>query len=274
MRWIFAAAVVSAIVFHATGARAEADEEAGAVTGLIRDKTSGDGLAGVSVTAVSDRATVSATTGKDGRYALRGLAPGRYKLLIVYGKSRLERTVDITEGATTTVNARIDSLKSAEAVKVRDKAPESKAAPPAPKGKYGAVPPPYSDEAIDSDVWARAWLLLDVDVTGAVTKVTFLKKAGHDLDEIAEKEALKYKFRPATDDAGNPRAAQIVVLMEWPSYWYVRTLVSTGQPPCAGSGPLNLGSMHPVYRDCSTVDIPEGATFMEPALPPVQFLPF
>ena len=25
--------------------------------------------------------------------------------------------------------------------------------------------------------------------------------------------------------------------------------------PCAGSGPLNLGSVHPVYKDCSQPDL-------------------
>ena len=254
---------------------ATAGEEHGAIEGVVTDKGSGKGVGAVSVMVVADGVTKTVMTGKDGRYVVKGVAPGSYGVLFVFGKSRLKRGgIEVTAGTPVTLNVSIDVSKSAEVVKVREKPPVSKAAPPAPAGKYLATPPPYSDEAIDSDIWARAWLILDVDATGKVTAVSFLKKAGHGLDEIAEKEAMTYHFKPALDDAGKPIASRIAVMMEWPSWWYTHTLVSTGQPPCAGSGPLNLGSMHPVYRDCSVVDVPEGVTLMEPADPPVQFMLF
>ena len=117
-------------------------------------------------------------------------------------------------------------------------------------------------------MWARAWLLLDVDAKGRVTKVTFLKKAGHDLDEIAVREARKLRFTPARDDAGRPVASRVVIPMEWPSYWW---LVNMDEPPnrvppraenvpCAGSGPLRFESLHPTFRDCSLPDLNKIAT--------------
>jgi hypothetical protein len=271
MRWVLPFAVL--LLAATLPSPAEAEEATGSIEGVVKDQAAGMPLAGVSVTVAGEGVTKTVTTGKDGRYALKGLSPGRYSALFVFGKTRYKRTdLLVTEGAGASVNVKIDVTRSAEVVKVKEKAPESKAAPPKPAGKYLATPPPYSDEAVDSDIWSRAWLLLDVDVTGKVTAVTFLKKAGHGLDEIAEQEAMKYKFKPALDDDGKPIASRIAVMMEWPSWWYVHTLVSTGQPPCAGSGPLNLGSLHPVYRDCSTVELPEGVTLMEPADPPVQFM--
>jgi len=41
--------------------------------------------------------------------------------------------------------------------------------------------------------------------------------------------------------------------------WYV---------PCAGSGPMNLGSLHPAYKDCSKPDLRQAAR--EPWLEPVK----
>src|SRR6185503_12231859 len=47
-------------------------------------------------------------------------------------------------------------------------------APPAklPKGKkrYGRIAPQYSDYMMEHDVWAKAWLLLDINERGVVTR--------------------------------------------------------------------------------------------------------
>jgi hypothetical protein len=273
MRWPLAiGAVVVFLSLSLPPSAARADE--GSIEGSVTNKASGGALSGVSVTIAGEGVTRTVITSKDGRYSFTGLAAGDYTALFVFGKSRLKRSAITVGDSPVHVNVSIDVPRSAEVIQIKEKPPVSRAAPPKPTGKYLAVPPPYSDEAIDSDIWSRAWLILDVDITGKVTAVTFLKKAGHGLDEIAEKEAMKYKFKPALDEEGNPKASRIAVMMEWPSWWYTHTLVSTGKPPCAGSGPLNLGSMHPVYRDCSTVELPEGVTLMEPADPPVQFMPF
>lgn len=131
--------------------------------------------------------------------------------------------------------------------------------------------PPYSDEAIESDAWTRAWLLLDIDARGSVTRIKYLKRPGYQLDDIAARQVFRLRFEPARDRKGRPQRTWIVWGIEWPSYfWLVARLgVASGMPPivgfpprsmdayvpCKGSGPMNLGSIHPAYKDCSTPDL-------------------
>jgi hypothetical protein len=154
--------------------------------------------------------------------------------------------------------------------------------------------PPYSDEAVERDAWARAWLLLDVDETGKVTRLKLLKKPGFDLDAIAIRAGFELRFEPARDAHGKPMKTYIVWSMEWPSYgWLVQRngsalrmprnihvrAASDAEPergiavpwrplasgipieqpfaavPCAGTGPLNLDLWNPAYRDCSRPDM-------------------
>ena len=127
--------------------------------------------------------------------------------------------------------------------------------------------PPYSDEAILSDAWTRAWLLLDIDARGTVTRFKFLKRPGYQLEDIAARQVLGLRFEPARDRAGRPQRTWMIWVIEWPSYFWLidRLGVASGMPPvvgfppesmaahvpCKGSGPMNLGSIHPAYRDCS-----------------------
>jgi len=142
---------------------------------------------------------------------------------------------------------------------------------PKPKNYVPTKTPPYSDEAVLTDAWERAWLLLDLDDTGAVTRIKFLKHPGHDLEPIARSEAFKLQFEPARDATGRAIRSTIIWGYEWPSAWWLSTFVGVrsamppiiGFPPrrmdegvpCAGSGPLQLDSVHPVYKDCSTPDL-------------------
>jgi hypothetical protein len=121
--------------------------------------------------------------------------------------------------------------------------------------------PPYSDKAMLSDRWSLAWMLLDIDEAGKVTRVKFLRYPGQDLERIAVKTALRLRFDPALGADGKPVRSYVAWPIEWPSYWWLvkRTGLATGIPdtshiPCRGSGPLNLGSVHPTYRDCSRPD--------------------
>jgi hypothetical protein len=146
---------------------------------------------------------------------------------------------------------------------------------PKPKNYVASKTPPYSDEAVLSDTWTKAWLVLDIDETGDVTRIKFLKHPGHDLEAIAKDEAFKLKFEPARDYAGKAIHTQVIWSIEWPSAWWLSTFVGvrSGMPPivgfpphrldahvpCAGSGPLSLGSVHPVYKDCSQPDLSRAA---------------
>lgn len=82
---------------------------------------------------------------------------------------------------------------------------------------------PYSDAAIRDDEWVRAWLTLDLDATGKVRHVKWLRRPGHGLDDIAIREAFEVRFEPARDRAKRVMASQLVWMFEWPSHsWLIR----------------------------------------------------
>jgi hypothetical protein len=131
--------------------------------------------------------------------------------------------------------------------------------------------PPYSDRAVLTDTWTRAWMLLEIDERGAVTRLKSLKAPGADLDDIAIREAFALRFEPARDQFDRPMRVWIVWGFEWPATsWLVNlTGVSTAMPPdvgfpprpayldipCRGDGPMRLGSVvYQGYRDCSRPD--------------------
>jgi hypothetical protein len=163
-----------------------------------------------------------------------------------------------------------DRVQPGEVIIIEDHAVAAK-----PKNHKPLKAPPYSDEAVLSDAWTRAWLLLDVDARGHVVRIKFLKHPGYDLESIARDEVFKLEFEPARDATGKAVPTRIVWDIEWPSAWWLSTFVGTrssmppivGFPPqrldahvpCAGSGPLHLGSVHPVYKDCSKPDLSRAA---------------
>jgi TonB family protein len=134
-----------------------------------------------------------------------------------------------------------------EVVRIREKAPHI--TEPQPIDSTFPRIPPYSDEAILTNFWGVAWLLLQVDTSGTVADVKVLKGPGHDLEPLAIATAKKFRFRPAHDEDGRPVATQFIYIMEWPSYWAM-TMGIVMVPPCKGRGPLNLDSVNAVYRDC------------------------
>jgi hypothetical protein len=130
---------------------------------------------------------------------------------------------------------------------------------PKAKKRYGRIAPAYSDYAIERDKWAKAWLLLDIDEQGVVTRLKLLKAPGYDLDQIAIDRGFSMRFDPAQDANGNAIRSQLITPIEWPAYWWLiaREGLATKIPeyiervPCFGSGPMKIGSIHPAYRDCS-----------------------
>lgn len=152
-----------------------------------------------------------------------------------------------------------------EVIIVRDREAPRPSVLPHPKKNYRRMAPPYSDDAILRDVWVKTWVLLDIDARGVVNRVKLLKKPGYDLDQIAIDHALKMRFDPAEDAKGRAIPTQLVWALEWPSYWYLVTMEHPPNRvldpervryiPCYGSGPLQMESLHPTYRDCSEPDL-------------------
>jgi hypothetical protein len=131
--------------------------------------------------------------------------------------------------------------------------------------------PPYSDEAVERDAWVRAWVLLDVSPDGVVAQFKFLNRPGYKLEPIVASEVFRLRFAPGLDRRGRPIHAFVIWGIEWVSAGWLtmfrmpRSMMpptvrfpprsKAAYVPCRGSGPLNLESLYPVYRDCSTPDL-------------------
>lgn len=156
---------------------------------------------------------------------------------------------------------------------------------PKPTNYSSRRAPPYSDRAVLSDAWTKAWLLLDVSETGEVLRFKFLKRPGFDLETIAAAEVFRLRFEPALGHDDKPVRTFVLWSIEWPSAGWLEKLAGTrsrmpaliGVPPnvrlqsdyvpCAGSGPWRMDSVHKTYKDCSPPDWSKEAT--EPwILPP------
>ena len=200
---------------------------------------------------------------------------GTYTVTFEYGGVHASRELTVGEGQLAVADAAL-GLDLGEVIHVEDRF--VKPVGPKPVANPGILPR-YSDAAITSDTWARAWILLDIDERGAVKRVKWLKRPGHDLDQIAVEPALATKFEPARDEHESATRSKLVHLIEWPSYWWLTTAegvtthrsyarnASVDSPinsdtgfaprdpaasvPCYGSGPLNLDQAHAVYRDCT-----------------------
>ena len=162
-------------------------------------------------------------TNKDGRYRMEVPIPGTYGVVIAIGKAHTFRTVIARQGAINTldIDAELD-VEGGEVIKIEDrKRPKPKVAPKPKQDVQKSLP--YTDEAIVKDAWARAWLLLDVDEAGRVTRLKLLKKPGFGLEKICLEEAFKLRFDPAKDDKGRPMKNYMLWTMEWPSWgWLVQ----------------------------------------------------
>jgi hypothetical protein len=190
-------------------------------------------------------------TGADGRFKLKAPS-GPRELVVQFGTVEVKRVVDVLQDKGAQVTLRIDLAAASEVYVIK----ERPMVPAEPTKPYDEIELPFSDEAILEDRWKVGWVLLFIDREGRVDGVRFLKRPSADLDEIAVNEALKWRFKPALDGAGKPVASVLLWKMEWKSYFRHRVLKNPTNTSvlCEGSGPLNLGSMHPTYRDCSRPD--------------------
>jgi hypothetical protein len=224
------------------------------LVGRVTTIATGAPIIGATVTAGGSEAR----TNHDGLYRIVLAGPGTYTVDIAFDSARSSREVIAHAGEIATLDATLD-LDTSETIVIREVRPAVVAKP---VKHYSSIAPPYSDYAKVHDTWTRAWLLLDIDETGKVSRVKFLHRPGADLDDIAVREALKLQFEPARDASGAAMPSRMAWTIEWPSYWWlvVREGVTTRIPPtvnsltCKGNGPMNLDRAHAALRDCSRPD--------------------
>jgi hypothetical protein len=279
MRAAILSAVVSAVLLLVVApGTASADA---VLTGRVTDLL-GQPVAGARVHVLVGTEKETVTTDKDGNY--RVVVDGNREVSVVIGAGTLHtfRRGMLKDGTVERLDFEVE-VAEGEVIRIIDEKPPT--VPPRLPEDTPRVTPPYSEEAVVRDAWAKAWLLLDIDETGQVLRVKLVKRPGFGLDEIAVKEAMKLRFRPALDEHGKPMRTKMFWAMEWPSHgWLVEHngtatrmpveaysldplmrgfggLSGLKAPPteasalhrvrCAGTGPLNLDYRYPVYRDCS-----------------------
>jgi len=248
------------------------------LSGVVTDKVTGAPVAGVLVHVAGPEGVVrDATTDGRGRYRVT-VAEGVYKVLFAYGTSQTMVSVQLQAGKGGTLDAKIDS-GSGETIVLKDKVVPKQL--PKIKNYAPSKAPPYSDKAVTSDTWTRAWLLLDVDEHGDVARFKWLKRPGLDLEKLATAEVWKLKFEPALDPEGKPMRVRVVWKFEWPAVGWLNLMNDATRSyspsgvtfiqgdkasdfrahhpynyiPCTGESTANLDSYYPVTRDCSTYDL-------------------
>jgi len=248
----------------------------GKISGRIVD-ISEQPLRDVSVV-ISGPKGVEATVVTDptGHY-VANVKPGPHTVMFTFGNKHVTSRVEVTDNAL----AKLDGMLEVggEVIDVLDTPRPVKYAKP--KSDPLAIPK-YSDKAALTDTCSTAWLLLDVDERGVVTRFKFLKRPGNDLDDIAIKHAFGLKFDPARNKFGFPTRSYIVWPLEWPSMEWMKenelptnrlpnffasqqfdagsrfSVAFSSYPPC-NDGPWRFadpkgGGSH-ATRDCSVADL-------------------
>ena len=245
--------VVVALVMVAQSALAEPETQ---LIGRITETSTGRPIEGALVAISHGDTQLEAVTDKNGLYRFTLPEGGTYKVTYTYAYVKGEGAARVDPLKPNTFDGKLD-VDSESIVFIREKKPV--VPPRMVKDARRKIAPEYSDAAIEKDAWTRAWMLLDINERGTVTRVKMLNPPGYDLEPIALKQAFRTQFEPARDTNGQAVRSLLVWNIEWPSYWWMVMLegVATRIPdnivfkPCRGSGPLQMGSMHPAYRDCS-----------------------
>lgn len=265
--------VLALVILAGLGGTAAADAYlVGRVTDLL-----GKPVAKVRVHVLTPGDHQVVTTDDKGEYRVAVDANKQVAVVVGAGNFHTFRGGTLKDGVTQRLDFELE-MSEGEIIRIIDDKPA--VVPPKRPASAPRIVPPYSEEAIVRDAWAKAWLLLDIDATGKVTRVKLVKRPGFGLDDIAVKEAMKLTFDPGLDSEGKAVRTTIYWAMEWPSHDWLMAHggTATKMPtesyaidpfagfgslsplfeekslahvPCAGSAPLNLDDPHPTYRDCS-----------------------
>ncbi|HEX4453087.1 MAG TPA: carboxypeptidase-like regulatory domain-containing protein [Kofleriaceae bacterium] len=171
--------------------------------GRVTD-SGGHALPGAEVHVVSGATDRVVPTDRDGRYHVK-LPPNTTALVFVYGDVRITSTAASSHAG-----------DDGETVDMH----ELMIPTTPPKLRRRPQRTPYSDAASDHNQWLRAWLLLDIDPSGAVTRMKLLDHAGYDLDPIAIRAGFALDFEPARDRANRPIRTQLLWAVDWPPFWW------------------------------------------------------
>ncbi|HEY4243879.1 MAG TPA: carboxypeptidase-like regulatory domain-containing protein [Kofleriaceae bacterium] len=275
--------ILAAVLVLASAATAAADP--GQLVGVVNDSHTKLPLDGVSVTVMSPTGHRSEVlTDEHGLYHVALPEHGAYTVTFQLGENASKHMIAYDGKAVTMLDAALEG--PSETIEIT----EHVAPPVLPKAKFNSKKlPPYTDQLVMRDKWVKQWVLLELDENGRVTRLKFLHKMpGYDLAPIAAKFAFDMQFSPARDGHGKIMRTQVAWPLEWPSYWWLLAYgyqptalpvaygpelsnkpydpmrldpeqVLNDNPmnhvPCEGSGPLNLTSVHAVYRDCTEPDL-------------------
>jgi hypothetical protein len=260
--------VVAMLLLLGSIERAAADPEEGRVSGFTTNATGelrgevkdndGSPLADIEVHITSSQGEHVVKTDRQGTYRI-DLGPWEgQKFVFVRRIARINGKSVETSSLET--GEEVFEIKEAEKPKIM------------PKPTSGTnIIPGYSDEAREKDVWARAWLMLEIDDKGNVSRLKLLHSPGYGLDEIALRAAGDLSFEPARSISGKPVAALVLWVYEWPAYyWLIERKLSPERltevvetVPCA-SEPSNRARL----RDCTKADLTRAAEL--PWIPAVR----
>ncbi|MDQ3301409.1 MAG: carboxypeptidase-like regulatory domain-containing protein [Myxococcota bacterium] len=176
---------------------AAADRSPTTLSGRVTDVL-GQPIAGARIYVLSRSGSREETrTNKQGRYSVGLSTRGAHGVVVAIDKAHTYRTVLIEPARATTLDIEVElDMAGGEVIRIVDKQPPVPAVKPKPR-QDPRKSLPYSDEAVERDAWAKAWLLLDVDRSGVVQRLKLLKAPGFGLDRIAIEEGFKLRFDPA-----------------------------------------------------------------------------
>src|SRR5262245_42978598 len=169
-----------AVLLAAHVALADAPETQ--IVGRITETATHKPIDGAFVSIARGDTELEMLTDKNGLYRFVVPEGGTYKVTWAYADLKGEGQVAVETGKPAKFDASLD-VDSETVIFMR----EPKPVVPAKmvKDARRRIAPEYSDAAVLKDVSTRAWLLLDINERGTVTRVKLLNDPGYDLAPIA-----------------------------------------------------------------------------------------